>query len=92
MTQEKMRKVIAACVSAATVLLVTLLSVLIYQWVTMAILDKRIATVEAEIAQLEEAKATAETELEWSQSEYYLKDALLRLQMLQEIAKMKKKK
>ena len=92
MTQEKMRKFIAACVSAATVLLVTLLSVLIYQWVTMAILDKRIATVEAEIAQLEEAKATAETELEWSQSEYYLKDALLRLQMLQEIAKMKKKK
>ena len=84
MTQEKMRKVIAACVSAATVLLVTLLSVLIYQWVTMAILDKRIATVEAEIAQLEEAKAAAETELEWSQSEYYLKDALLRLQMLQE--------
>ena len=84
MTQDKMRKVIAACVSAATVLLVTLLSVLVYQWVTMAVLDKRIATVEAEIAQLEEDKAAAQTELEWSQSEYYLKDALLRLQMLQE--------
>ena len=46
MTQEKMRKVITACVSAATVLFVLLLGYLVYQWVTMAILNKRIAEAE----------------------------------------------
>ena len=50
MTQEKMRKVITACVSAATVLLVLLFSYLVYQWVTIGVLNKRIAEAEAEVA------------------------------------------
>ena len=54
MTQEKMRKVIAACVSAATVLFVFLLSYLIYQWVTLAVLDRREKELEAEIQKLEQ--------------------------------------
>ena len=72
MTQEKMRKVIAACVSAATVLLVLLLSFLIYQWVTIAVYNKRIAELEAD------------TDLEYYQSDFYLTQAVLELQMLQE--------
>ena len=54
MTQDKMRKVIAACVSAATVLLTVLLSYLIYQWVTIAVYNKRIDKLETEIAQLQQ--------------------------------------
>ena len=84
MTQEKMRKVIAACVSAATVLLVTLLSYLIYQWVTMAVLDKRIEKLETEIAQLEEVVAKGEMDLEYYASELYLKEKALELQVLLE--------
>ena len=84
MTQEKMRKVIAACVSAATVLLVTLLSYLIYQWVTMAVLDKRIEKLETEIAQLEQVIEQAETDLEYYTSEFYLNQKVLELQMLLE--------
>lgn len=84
MTQEKMRKVIAACVSAATVLLVTLLSYLIYQWVTMAILDKRIEKLETEIAQLEQVIAKGEMDLEYYSSEFYLREKSLELQMLLE--------
>ena len=84
MTQEKMRKVIAACVSAATVLLTMLLGYLIYQWVTMAVLDKRIDKLETEIAQLEQIIAMGEEDLEYYQSKFYLDQKLLELQMLQE--------
>jgi cell division protein FtsB len=64
MTQEKMRKVIAACVSAATVLFVFLLSYLVYQWVTLAVLDKREKELQAEIQKLEQTieKGTEEAE------------------------------
>ena len=64
MTQEKMRKVIAACVSAATVLFVFLLSYLIYQWVTLAVLDKREKELQAEIQKLQQTieKGTEEAE------------------------------
>ena len=84
MTQEKMRKVIAACVSAATVLLTMLLGYLIYQWVTMAVLDKRIDKLETEIAQLEQVIAMGEEDLDYYQSKFYLDQKLLELQMLQE--------
>ena len=84
MTQEKMRKVIAACVSAATVLLVTLLSVLIYQWVTIAVLNKRIKTVETEIAQLEEVVDMKKMDLEYYQSELCLSQKLIELQKLRD--------
>ena len=64
MTQEKMGKVITACVSAGTVLLVCLLSFLIYQWIAIAVYDKKIDKVTKEIEVLEmelvEAEDTAE--------------------------------
>ena len=79
-----MRKVITACVSAATVLLVALLSFLIYQWTTIAIYNKRIDALEQEIAQLEQALKNEEDALTYYQSEYYLNQKVLELQMLLE--------
>ena len=84
MTQEKMRKVITACVSAATVLLVTLLSYLIYQWVTIAVYNKRIDKLETEIAQLQQIVDLGKMDLEYYQSEYFLKEKALELQILLE--------
>ena len=84
MTQEKMRKVITACVSAATVLLMLLFGYLIYQWRTMWVSDKRIESLEMEIAQLEEILARGEDDLEYYQSEFYLNQKVLELQKLLE--------
>ena len=84
MTQDKMRKVITACVSAATVLLVALLSFLIYQWITIAVQNKRIDKLTAEITRLEEIIAMDKKDLEYYQSVFYLNQKALELQMLQE--------
>lgn len=84
MTQEKMRKVITACVSAATVLLVVLLSYLIYQWVAIGVLNKRIAAAEAEVKYWEEIVAKGEADERYFGSEEFYKQALIELQLLQE--------
>ena len=68
MTQEKMRKVIAACVSAATVLFVFLLSYLVYQWVTLAVLDKREKELQAEIQKLQQTIEKGNEEAEYYES------------------------
>ena len=64
MTQEKMRKIIAASVSAATVLFVLLFTYLVYQWVTLAVLDRREKELQTEIEKLEQTieKGTEEAE------------------------------
>ena len=82
MTQEKMRKVIAACVSAATVLLVTLLSVLVYGWVTIAVLDDRIVSAEAEVKYWTELRDNALDKEEYVKSDFYLRQAALELHLL----------
>lgn len=68
MTQEKMRRIITACVSAATVLFVLLLSYLIYQWVTISVQNKREAQLEAEIAAIEQKIAQGEGDAEYYES------------------------
>ena len=65
MTQDKMRKTIAACVSAATVLFVLLLGYLIYQWATMAVLDKREKQLQAEIDSINQIISAGEEEALW---------------------------
>lgn len=84
MTEEKMRKVIAACVSAATALLVTLFSVLVYQWVSMGIYNKRIDKLETEIAQLKQVVAQAKMDAEYYESEFYLTQKLVEYQQLKD--------
>ena len=54
MTQDKMRRVITACTAAVTALLVFLLTFLIYQWVTIASLNKKIDQKWAEIRREEQ--------------------------------------
>lgn len=68
MTQEKMRKVIAACVSAATVLFVLLFTYLIYQWVTLAVLDRREKELQSEIEKLEQTIEKGTDEAEYYES------------------------
>ncbi len=72
MTQEKMRKIITACVSAATVLLVFLLGFLIYQWISMGVYNKKIDKAEAEVQRLEQEYKQAETQKDFFLSEFYL--------------------
>ena len=69
MTQDKMRKVITASVSAATVLFVLLFSYLVYQWVTLAVLDKREQELQLEIQRLEQKIEQGEEEAEYYESE-----------------------
>lgn len=71
MTQDKMRKMITAIVVAATMLLVILLSVLIYQWITIGVYNKRIAEAEEAIEYYTEQNAAAENDLEYYESDFY---------------------
>ena len=71
MTQDKLRRIISACVSAATVLLVLLLGFLIYQWITIATLNKKIAKAEAAVAYWEEECAKSEGTADFYEDEFY---------------------
>ncbi len=83
MTQEKMRRVITACVSAATVLLVFLLGYLIYQWISLGVQQKKIDKIEKEIATLEQQVKEAETDEEYYLGNFYLQMELDKLQLIQ---------
>lgn len=69
MTQDKMRRIITACVSAGTVLFVFLLSFLIYQWITIANLNSKAEALESEIASLEQQGEQLEDTLGFYESE-----------------------
>jgi biopolymer transport protein ExbB/TolQ len=60
MTQDKMRKMITAGVVAATTLLVFLFIVLIYQWITIGVSNKRIEKLSADNKELEQQIANGE--------------------------------
>lgn len=83
MTQEKMGRVITACVSAGTVLLVCLLSVLIYQWIAIANLNKKIVKAEAEVAYWTQQCELTEGTAAYYESEFYLKWAIEELKILE---------
>lgn len=71
MTQEKMRKLITAFVAAGTALLVFLLGVLIYQWITIGVNNRREKKINDEIARLEQQVAEAETDAAYYEGEVY---------------------
>ncbi len=64
MTQEKMSRMVTGIVVAATLLLVVLFSVLIYQWITFGVLDRRYRDAKAEAAELAERIEKYEKDLE----------------------------
>jgi hypothetical protein len=69
MTQEKLRRVVTAAVVAGTTLFVILLSVLVYQWITIGVYNDRIDKIEQENQRLEENNAQDQEDLD-----YYLTD------------------
>ena len=79
MTQEKMRKTITALASAATLLLVILLSVLIYQWVTISVQKKRIAEAQQSVEYWEKVNEGHENDLEFYESDIYKEWAAFKL-------------
>ena len=83
MTQDKMRRVITAIVSACTVLLTILSVFLIYQWVTMAILDKKIKTEQSKIEYWTNKIETDQDMLDHLESDLYKEWAWQNLQALE---------
>lgn len=71
MTQDKMRKTVTAVVVAATMLLFILLCVLVYQWITIGVYNKRIAEAEEAIEYYTQQNAAAENDLEYYESDFY---------------------
>ncbi|MBO5479640.1 MAG: hypothetical protein J6A63_00415 [Clostridia bacterium] len=68
MTQDKMRKLVTACAVAATTLLVVLLAVLIYQWITYGVLKSRREKLEAENQKLEQLIEEGKMDAEYYES------------------------
>lgn len=68
MTQEKLRKIITASVVAATALVVFLLGVLIYQWITFAVLNNRIEELDKQNEALKEQIVEGEENAEYFES------------------------
>ncbi len=68
MTQEKMRKLIVACAVSATLLLVLLLGVLIYQWIKIGVLNSRIEKIQQQNALLEETIQQGTKDAEYYES------------------------
>ena len=64
MTQEKMSRMVTGIVVAATLLLVVLFSVLIYQWITFGVLDRRYRDAKAEAEALAEKQEQLQEDLE----------------------------
>lgn len=84
MAQDKMRKLIAACVVAGTALLVFLLGVLVYQWIAMGVNARREKKIQEEIAYYEQQLASAEGDLEYYESDYYKWLETIKLRDLEE--------
>ena len=74
MTQDKMRRIITSCTAAVTALLVFLLTFVIYQWITIASLNKKIDQTRAEIVRQEQILETQKGTLA-----YYKTEAGLRI-------------
>ena len=81
MTQEKMRRVITACAAAATVLLSCLSIFIAYQWITLAVLNHREKTLQAEIAKYEKILEQDKKDKEYYESDLYKDYAYWQLQM-----------
>ncbi len=82
MTQDKMRRVITACVSAATVLLTCLSVFIAYQWITIAVLDQREKSLKKDIAYYEKVVEQDKKDKEWYESDLYKEYAYWELQTL----------
>ena len=83
MNQDKMRRIVTACVSACTVLFVLLFAFLTYQWIYKEQLDKKEKKLLEEIAYYESLLDDKSDMLKYYESEYYLQKAYQELAALQ---------
>ncbi|MBQ7913498.1 MAG: hypothetical protein IJ308_07155 [Clostridia bacterium] len=81
MTQDKMRRVITACVAAGTVLLTCLSVFIIYQWITLAVLNNQQKKLQNEVDHWDKKCEQAETDLEYYESDLYKNYAYWELQI-----------
>ena len=83
MTQEKMRKLVTAIVSACTILLTLLVGYLAYQWITIAVYNQKEKKLKAEIAAYEQILAQDEKDLEYYESDLYKEWEAMKLGFVQ---------
>lgn len=69
MTQDKLRRIVTASVVAGITLLFVLLVTLIYQWITLGVLDNRIQKITAENQKYEQAIQKGTMDAEYYESE-----------------------
>ncbi|MCD8306762.1 MAG: hypothetical protein LUD51_00830 [Clostridia bacterium] len=77
-TEDKKNRLVAAITVAAVVLIVIFIAVIIYQMVEMVVIKNRKQDIEDQITELEGKIAAGQDDLEYLQSEEYLKEYLLR--------------
>ena len=65
MTEDKMRRMVTGIVVGVTALIVTLLTILVWQIVTMCVQNKRIAELQQEEARLEQGIEEESSDLEF---------------------------
>ncbi len=82
MTQDKMRRTITAIAVAGTTLLVVLLAYLVYQWITIAVLNNRIEKAEEDVAYYEALNEQSESDLEYYESDFYKQLAAFKLGLI----------
>ena len=70
MEEQKLRKIVAAAVSSALILLAVLLSVMIYQMILLGNGQKKIDELNAEITELQEEKKDMQNRIEIWQTDW----------------------
>jgi len=83
MVLEAMRRLITACVSAGTFLLVFLVGFFAYQRITIANLNEKIEKAEAEVAYWERECEKSKDTADFYEDEFYLKWAIEELKLLE---------
>ena len=84
MTQEKMSRMVTGIVVAATLLLVVLFSVLIYQWITFGVLNRRLEDARAEAAELAAQQEALQEDLEDLGDPFWKHDLALKYGIIDE--------
>ena len=87
MEEQKLRKIIAVSVSAAVILLVILISVMVYQMVMLRAGQKNVEALNAEIAMLEDQKEDLERRIDVWQTDWKIDERARELGWLYDYTK-----
>ncbi|MBP5372657.1 MAG: septum formation initiator family protein [Clostridia bacterium] len=87
MEEQKLRKIIAVSISAAVILLVVLISVMVYQMVMLRAGQKNVEALNAEIAMLEDQKEDLERRIDVWQTDWKIDERARELGWLYDYTK-----